>query len=167
MPVIFQIDQPKIILLLPVLFSIMIKVEVNFKIKDSLLSANALQKIAATAAKKEKKIKGIVEINLIGDSEMTKLNFQFRGKKYPTDVLSFPWLDDDFVPSPYLGQIYICPPQIKRQAKELGVAVKTEFARMFVHGLLHLAGHEHSEVGEAKKMFGLQESVLKNLKYVS
>ncbi len=163
----FQPDQPKIILLLPVPLSVMIKIEANFKIKDSLLSANALQKIATAATKKEKKIKGIVEVNLIGDSEMTKLNFQFRGKKYPTDVLSFPWSDDNFVPSPYLGQIYICPPQIKRQAKELGIAVKTEFARMLVHGLLHLAGHEHGEVAEAKKMFGLQESILKNLKYVS
>ena len=145
----------------------MIKVEVNFKIKNSFLSERDLTKLAQAASKKEKKIKGIVEVNLVGDSEMTKLNFQFRGKKYPTDVLSFAWSEDDLMPTMYLGQIYICQNQIKRQAKEMGIAQKEEFARMFVHGLLHLAGHEHSEVKEAKKMFGLQEGVLKNLKYVS
>lgn len=145
----------------------MITVEVNFKVKNSPLSAKDLQKIAVNAAKKDKKIKGIVEINLIGDGEMTKLNFKFRGKKYPTDVLSFVWSDDDFIPSPYLGQIYICPSQIKRQSKEMGINEKEEFARMFVHGLLHLAGHEHSEIKEAKKMFSLQEEILKSSKYVS
>ncbi len=145
----------------------MIKIEINFKTKNSLLSDSELQKIATVAAKKEKKIKGIVEINLVGDSEMTKLNFQFRGKKYPTDVLSFAWSEDEFIKTPYLGQIYICPQQIQRQSKELGIPQKQEFARMLVHGLLHLAGHEHHEVVEAKKMFGLQEGVLKNLKYVA
>lgn len=144
----------------------MIKVETNFRIKSSVLSVRNFEAIATAASKKEKKIKGIVEINIISDSEMTRLNFQFRGKKYPTDVLSFAWSEDGFSPGPYLGQIYICPNQIKRQAKDLGIAEKEEFARMLVHGLLHLAGHEHQEVKEAKKMFSLQESILKNLKYV-
>lgn len=144
----------------------MIKVEVNFKIKKVLLSVLALEKIAQVAAKKEKKIKGIVELNIIGDAEMTKLNFKFRGKKYPTDVLSFAWSEDEFMKSPYLGQIYICQNQIVRQSKELNIPQKEEFARMLAHGLLHLAGHEHHEVQEAKKMFSLQESILKELKYV-
>ncbi|MCX6780148.1 MAG: rRNA maturation RNase YbeY [Candidatus Magasanikbacteria bacterium] len=145
----------------------MIKIELNLKVKNFLLSESNLQKLVNALSKKEKKIKGIVEVNVIGDGEMAKLNFKFRGKKYPTDVLSFVWGSDGFIPSPYLGQIYICPAQIKRQSKEMGISEKEESARMFVHGLLHLAGHEHSEVKEAKKMFGLQEWVLKNLKYVS
>lgn len=145
----------------------MIQIEVNAKVKKSLLSLAALKKIARVAAKKEKKIKGIVEINIVGDSEMTKLNFQFRGKKFPTDVLSFSWSEDNFISGPYLGQIYLCPEQVKRQSKELGIKEKEEFARMLTHGLLHLAGHEHQEVKSAKKMFALQESILKDLKYVS
>lgn len=145
----------------------MINLEVNFTIKGQLLSARDLEKIAQVASKKEKKIKGIVEVNIIGDAEMAKLNFKFRGKKYPTDVLSFAWSEDQFMKSPYLGQIYICQNQIKRQAKELVVGEKEEFARMLAHGLLHLAGHEHHELSEAKKMFSIQESILKELKYVN
>ncbi|MBI5221634.1 MAG: rRNA maturation RNase YbeY [Candidatus Magasanikbacteria bacterium] len=144
----------------------MIKVEINFKIKNSLLSVHDFEKIAKASAKKEQKIKGIVEINLVGDIEMTKLNFQFRGKKYPTDVLSFAWSEDNNFPGHYLGQLYICPHQIKRQSKELGISEKEEFSRMLVHGLLHLAGHEHHEIKEAKKMFALQENILKDLNYV-
>lgn len=145
----------------------MIKAEVNFKIKSSYVSATLIEEVVKIAAKKEKKIKGIVEINVIGDSEMTKLNWQFRGKKYPTDVLSFAWSEDRFMTGSCLGQIYICSKQIQRQAKDLGIDSQEEFARMLIHGLLHLAGHEHREVAEAKKMFALQEIVLKDLKYVS
>ena len=145
----------------------MIDVEVNFKIKNSLLSASEIKAITLASSKKEKKIKGIVEVNIIGDSEMTKLNFQHRGKKYPTDVLSFSWQEDGFVKTDYLGQIYICQNQIKRQAPDWEAGEKEEFARMLVHGLLHLVGHDHQELKDAKKMFGLQEKILKELKYVA
>ena len=144
----------------------MINVEVNFKIKNSLLSVSEITAITLAASKKEKKIKGIVEVNIIGDSEMTKLNFQHRGKKYPTDVLSFSWQEDSLIKTDYLGQIYICQNQIKRQAKDWEASEKEEFARMLVHGLLHLVGYDHQQKKDAQKMFGLQEKVLKDLKYV-
>ncbi len=144
----------------------MIEIEYNSNVKNKYL-AKDLQKIADLVSKKEKKVKGSVEINMIGDKEMTELNFQYRGKKYPTDVLSFAWTEDTKIKSNLLGQIYICYPQIKRQAKECKIEEHEELARMLIHGLLHLVGHDHIKTEQAKKMFKIQEGIIKELNYVS
>jgi len=137
----------------------MIKPDFNFDVKIPL-NTKFLKKVVFTIAQKEKKIKGKVEINFIGDKKMTELNGQYRGKSYPTDVLSFPWNENGF-----LGQIYICHPQIKRQAKEVKTTYEAELSRMLIHGLLHLVGHDHIKTIEAKKMFALQEGAVKKLGY--
>ncbi|EKD42859.1 MAG: hypothetical protein ACD_72C00552G0003 [uncultured bacterium] len=144
----------------------MIKIQCNFGVAVPLV-AKDIQKIAQAIAKKEKKIKGEIELSFIGDKEMTTLNYHYRGKKYPTDVLSFAWQEESGFKSSLLGQIYICYPQIKRQAKEWKVTVEAELARMLIHGLLHLVGHDHIKKTEAKKMFTLQEGAVKDLGYDS
>lgn len=142
----------------------MIEPQFNFGVKIPV-SQKHLLKVIGVIAKKEKKIKGEVEINFIGDKKMTKLNGQYRGKNYPTDVLSFAWGEDNSFQSVFLGQIYICHQQIKRQAKEHKISYESELSRMLIHGLLHLVGHDHIKPGEAKKMFALQEGAVKELGY--
>ena len=144
----------------------MIKIDYHANVKNNY-SAKDLLKIGQLVAKKEKKVDGIVEVNIIGDKEMTGLNFQYRGKKYPTDVLSFAWEEDKKMPSKMLGQIFICYPQIQRQAKAYKIKDSEELARMFIHGLLHLVGHDHIKRAPAKKMFKIQEEVIKELGYAS
>ncbi|MDD2758187.1 MAG: rRNA maturation RNase YbeY [Patescibacteria group bacterium] len=117
------------------------------------------RKIVVRAAKIEKKIKGAVEIALVGDTEIKKLNHVWRGKNKPTDVLSFSWGEGEKISGDLLGQIIISFPRIKAQAKEYKVSVKEEFTRMLVHGLLHLAGYDHVKIKEATKMFKLQEKI--------
>ncbi len=144
----------------------MIKIDYNSNVKNSY-PAKDLFKICQLVAKKEKKVDGVIEVNIIGDKEMTKLNFQYRGKKYPTDVLSFAWKEDKKIKTKMLGQIFICFPQIQRQAKEYKIKESEELARMFIHGLLHLVGHDHVRSAPAKQMFKIQEEVIKELGYAS
>lgn len=144
----------------------MIKTICNFNIK-SPYTANWLQSIANKLSKKEKKVKGEVEITTVGDKEMAELNGLYRGKNYPTDVLSFAWQEDKKIKTNLLGQIYICYPQIKRQAKDWKVKENEEMARMLIHGLLHLVGHDHHEKKQAKKMFKIQEGIIESLGYVT
>jgi probable rRNA maturation factor len=144
----------------------MIKTICNFNIK-SPYTTSWLQSIANRLSQKEKKIKGEVEITIVGDKEMTELNWLYRGKNYPTDVLSFAWQEDNKIKTKMLGQIYVCYPQIKRQAKDWGVKENEEMARMLIHGLLHLVGHDHHEKKQAKKMFKIQEGIIENLGYVT
>lgn len=79
-----------------------------------------------------------VGIRLMGEREMAGLNITYRGKRGPTDVLSFPADDED-----YAGDLALCVPVAVRQARELGHGVEVELAVLTVHGLVHLAGLDH------------------------
>lgn len=106
------------------------------------------------------KAKGSVEVSIVGDKEIKDLNFRYRGLKKVTDVLSFAWQEDKIIKTDSLGQIYICYPQIVRQAKTFSVKPEEEFVRMLAHGFLHILGHDHGKKKEAEIMFGLQEDVV-------
>lgn len=88
-----------------------------------------------------------------------KINQEFRGKTYATDVLSFESMD-----ASSLGELILCPEVLKRQAKEHGLTFQKELGYMLLHGVLHLLGYDH-EIGEqdAKEMFDLQDSIFEKL----
>lgn len=75
-----------------------------------------------------------------------------------TDVLSFHLGEKDT-----LGEILICYPQAKRQAKQLGHSTRAELIFLLVHGLLHLSGFDHETPRDAKRMFPLQSRILVSL----
>lgn len=111
----------------------------------------------------KQKTKGEIEIIVVSDKEMKKLNYNFRGKNKTTDVLSFVFNEDKKIKSRYLGQIFISYPQIRKQAKQYGVSTKEEFIRMLVHGILHLAGFDHNTKIKEQKMFKLQEKIIEKI----
>lgn len=100
----------------------------------------------------------VVDVALVGDAEIRKLNRRYRGKDEVTDVLSFGYGPGRGDMS--LGDVIICLPQVKRQAKRKGKLVREEFALMVVHGMLHLLGHDHGTLAEEREMFGLQHEIL-------
>lgn len=97
-----------------------------------------------------------VSVHLIGDMRMLRLNKQYRGKNYPTDVLSFPLGEYNDI-----GDLFLCIPQIIRQAKKFDITSEQECVRMLTHGVLHLVGYDHMTTKEAKIMFTLQERIVK------
>jgi probable rRNA maturation factor len=113
-----------------------------------------------SAIQKETKASGELEVNVVGDKEITDLNFRYRGKNKTTDVLSFAWQEDKKVKTKHLGQIYLCYPQIARQAKQLKIKIKEELARMLIHGFLHILGYDHAQKKDAEKMFKIQEKTV-------
>ena len=72
------------------------------------------------------------------DAELRRLNRDFRGRDYPTDVLSFP---ADVGES--LGDLAISLPRARAQASEFGHALPDEIRILMLHGLLHLLGMDH------------------------
>ncbi|MDA8088676.1 MAG: rRNA maturation RNase YbeY [Nitrospiraceae bacterium] len=93
---------------------------------------------------------------------MKTLNRSFRGKDKPTDVLSFPFHEQDELKRPdlyrsgiqgekipfILGEIVICPEVAAKNAALYGASIMEEMRRLLVHGFLHLLGYDH-EKGEA------------------
>jgi probable rRNA maturation factor len=83
-----------------------------------------------------------VSVQLIGSAAMTRLNGKYRGKAYPTDVLSFN-APAVFTKAGELGELVICLPVLKRQARERGHPSEVELEILLVHGVLHLLGFDH------------------------
>lgn len=108
----------------------------------------------------------IASIHLVGEKEIRALNKEHLKKNKVTDVLSFPLCEVGEIGDrryKEIGDIFICVPQIKKQAKEYGVSFEEEFCRMLTHGVLHLLGFDHQKEKDAKKMFKLQEQIIKKL----
>lgn len=104
-------------------------------------------------------------IRLANISEMTALNQQYRGKAYPTNVLSFPLEFPLESGIPYIGDIVICPEVVAREAAEQGKPIDAHYAHLTVHGVLHLLGYDHETEEEAVEMETLETRILAKLGY--
>ncbi len=88
------------------------------------------------------------------DEEVHRLNREWRERDQPTNVLSFPMLERNELlelgsegPPDLLGDIALAHGTCAREAADKGIALEHHAAHLIVHGLLHLAGHDH-ELGE-------------------
>ena len=103
----------------------------------------------------------------VRDPAMKALNAQYRGKNYPTDVLSFVPASDIPVPSlvQAIGDIVISVDTARRYAKESKHLLTFEYISLLVHGILHLAGYEHENVSdkEASEMMELQKQIIEEV----
>lgn len=84
------------------------------------------------------------------DAEVHVLNHEWRGKDKPTNVLSFPMLEregllalDQDGPPELLGDIALALETCAREAEEKNLTLEQHATHLIVHGLLHLAGHDH------------------------
>jgi probable rRNA maturation factor len=126
-------------------------------VETGTLETAAQTAIEAAGARAE----GELSVTFLPESEMRDLNRTFRGTDTVTDVLAFDLSDKTGL----LGDIYVCPPVARRNAKEWGVTPEEELVRLVIHGVLHVLGYDHSE-GEDRfesDMFRLQEDVLRRL----
>jgi probable rRNA maturation factor len=81
---------------------------------------------------------------LTGDAELRRLNRDFRGKDYVTDVLSFPTVNPPGVESNAgLGDLAISLARARAQARSYGHSVEDEIRILMLHGVLHLLGYDH------------------------
>lgn len=125
------------------------KLEIN-------ISSNKIKKIVWLVLNNFNKLSSQVSVNFVDGKLIRKLNNQYRGINKITDVLSFATEESQGD----LGDIFICIPQIKRQARLYGVAFEEELKRMLIHGLLHLLGYDHVKKKEEIVMMKLQEKIL-------
>ena len=84
------------------------------------------------------------------DAHVHTLNREWRDRDKPTNVLSFPMLTRDELlglapggPPVLLGDIALAHETCAREAEEKGISLEHHAAHLIVHGLLHLAGHDH------------------------
>ncbi|NIJ35685.1 putative rRNA maturation factor [Sphingopyxis panaciterrae] len=114
-----------------------------------------------------------IAIRLTGDAEVHALNRDFRGKDKPTNVLSFPQVQDDLLEGLsnsdaketgggeiLLGDIVLARETCAREAEEKGVSLIDHATHLIVHGTLHLVGYDHMDDASAAAMEALEVKAL-------
>lgn len=105
------------------------------------------------------------------DAEVHALNREWRERDKATNVLSFPMLEREELadlapdgPPEMLGDIALAHETCAREAAEKGVTLEAHAAHLIVHGMLHLAGHDHVDSDEqAEAMEALETAILAKL----
>jgi len=96
---------------------------------------------------------GDVVLRFVDEEEMRALNRTWRGKDRPTDVLSFPAGTVAPDGRRHVGDVAICFPVAREQARRSRRSVEREAAILALHGLLHLAGYDHeTDEGEMERL---------------
>ena len=106
-------------------------------------------------------------IRIVDPDESQQLNFQYRQKNKPTNVLSFPFEAIPGVSFPLLGDLIICAPIVLAEAKAQDKILESHWAHMIIHGVLHLLGYDHIEAKKAEKMENLEVKLLAKLGYAN
>ncbi len=106
-----------------------------------------------------------VEVALVDDATISRLNRRFLGHRGPTDVLAFP---DGSRGEParggtLLGEIVISVERARAQARDAGWSVRREVVLLLVHGLLHLRGYDDQTLREAGLMRARERRVLEKI----
>ena len=97
-----------------------------------------------------------VTVRFVGAIEGRALNAQFRGKDYPTNVLTFVYDDKH----PRAGDIVLCAPIVQKEAEAQDKMLAAHYAHLVVHGMLHLQGYDHESDAEASVMEARETAIL-------
>jgi probable rRNA maturation factor len=114
-----------------------------------------------------------VSVKLSDNAEVHALNLEWRDKDKPTNVLSFPMLDDEELdallagtfnaPEIMLGDIILAYEICAAEAEEKNIPVAHHATHLVIHGMLHLLGYDHIEEDEAEAMEALEVKALASM----
>jgi probable rRNA maturation factor len=146
---------------------IQLDVSVSYGLPRNGLPSAASFKRWAAAACDGRILKADLAIRVVDTKEGLALNRHYRGKDYPTNVLSFPAELPPGVdlPMPLLGDLVLCAPVVAREAEDQRKQLNAHYAHLTIHGVLHLLGLDHEDEREAEAMELLEREVLAGLGY--
>lgn len=102
-------------------------------------------------------------IRIVDEQESQQLNYTYRHKDKPTNVLSFPFESPVEIDVPLLGDLVICKQVVEAEATEQHKSLTSHWAHMIVHGCLHLLGYDHILDDEAEEMENIEIDIMQQL----
>ena len=128
---------------------------------------NKLNKIVSTILDQEKMSDCVINLRLLNDKEMRKLNMQFRQKDKTTNVLSFPNDDISVTQTKNIGDIAISVEYVKAEAKKEGKTFDDHIIHMLAHGVYHILGYDHENNENAMIMENKEIQTLKKINIIN
>lgn len=127
----------------------------------------AIQRWAHAALKGLRRGQIALGVRIVEARESAALNRRYRGKSGSTNVLSFPFAAPAGTRSDMLGDLVICAPAVRREARALRRPAQAHWAHMVVHGIMHLRGYDHENEKDAAVMERRETRVLRALGYAN
>ena len=101
-----------------------------------------------------------VTVRIVDEVESQSLNYSYRQKNKPTNILSFPFEVPEQVKCDLLGDLVICHSIVEQEAIQQSKPLKDHYTHMLIHGTLHLLGFDHIEDDEAEEMEAIEVEIL-------
>lgn len=117
----------------------------------------------ATGALRPRKNPWVLSIRVVGCARSRSLNWRFRRRDKPTNVLSFEGAGTAPDGRCFIGELVICAPVVASEARAQAKRIEAHWAHMTVHGVLHLLGGDHERAAEAEKMERREVQILDRL----
>lgn len=103
-----------------------------------------------------------VDVTIVDNKKIQKLNKKYRDKDYATDVLSFGFDEKELyqdLPILPLGELVISHEKVEAQATEFNHSIRREYCYLFAHGLIHLMGYDHEKEDERIAMNKMVDAI--------
>ncbi len=140
--------------------------EINNLTDEKIEELKYLDEVIKYTLKSENAIDAELDVIIVDNEYIHKINKEYRGVDRPTDVISFALEDEPDIKLDHriLGDIYISIDKAREQANEYGHSLKRELCFLTVHGVLHLLGYDHMKSKKDEEvMFGKQDKILNDL----
>lgn len=134
----------------------MISVDVSFARRLGSIGSRLFEDCTSIVVQHARRRRAAVSFVILDDARIQEMNVRFLGHDYATDVITFPLGEEGELD----GEVYIGADTAAAQAREHGVPFREEIARLAVHGLLHLLGHDDMTPEAAARMHELQEHLV-------
>ena len=102
-----------------------------------------------------------ITVRIVDAEEGQRLNREFRGKDYATNVLTFDYEREPVVQA----DLVLCAPVVEAEAAAAGRPLEAHYAHLLVHGALHAQGYDHEDDAEAGVMEARESELLRSLGY--
>ena len=126
----------------------MLRVQIENIHRGRRLEKSRIRAIVRRVLRVEGVSAGDITVIFVGMRYCRIINRRFLNHDYATDVLAFPLSEDKHLEA----EIYVNMDRAVPQAKEYGVSVANEIARLVIHGTLHLVGYNDTTRKDSRKM---------------
>ena len=117
--------------------------------------------VTATLRSEKRSLCGEIGLVFVDEATIRRLHRRFLNDGTSTDVIAFPYSAPQ--DKCLIGDIAICVPVARRQARALGEPGRREIMRLVVHGLLHLLGYDDHKPNDRRRMWKRQEALIQRL----
>jgi probable rRNA maturation factor len=124
------------------------------------INARALKKITEALLAELEIKKAELGVNLIGATEMARLNEKFLQHAGSTDVITFDYQKSELK---LHGELFICVDEAILQSKKFKTDWRSEVIRYMIHGVLHLIGFNDARAKAKQKMKREENRLLREL----